>query len=61
MKMMLCSRFPALTPFDIRRERAFDVFTLMVKYVKYNKREENKIKTVNGKRIIRKPAGDDWF
>ena len=58
---MLCNRFPALTPFEIRKQRAYDVFNLINRYLNYNNREERKIKTVNGKRIIRKPAGDDWF
>lgn len=59
--MMLCNRFPSLTPLSIRKERAYEVFLLLKKYVEYNKREEKKPKQNNGKRIIRKPAGDDWF
>ncbi len=59
--MMLCNRFPSLTPLSIRKERAYEVFLLLKKYVEYNKREEKKQKQNNGKRIIRKPAGDDWF
>lgn len=58
---MLCNRFPSLTPLSIRKERAYEVFLLLKKYVEYNKREEKKQKQNNGKRIIRKPAGDDWF
>lgn len=59
--MMLCNRFPSLTPLSIRKERAYEVFLLLKKYIDYNKREEKKQKQNNGKRIIRKPAGDDWF
>lgn len=59
--MMLCDRFPSMTPFTIRKERAYEVFMLLKKYLAYNKREKRKNKKVNGKKVIRKPAGDNWF
>lgn len=61
---MLCMRFPGLTPLSIRKERAHDVFLLMRRFTDYNEREQKNNKTVsshNGKKIIRRPAGDDWF
>ena len=53
LELNLCERFPALTPFQIRKEKASEVFLL--------------IKRLNDKGIhkkinkIRRPAGDNWF
>lgn len=55
--MTLCDRFPSLTPFSIRRERAKDVYILIARLNKYGKTEKKK----NKPNIIRRPAGDDWF
>ena len=59
----LCKCFPAFTPLSLRRERARDVFLLIRRFNEYSDREQkNKAQTTkNGKRIIRRPAGDDWF
>jgi len=54
----VCERFPALSPFDIRRERASEVFRLVRRIKKSNSYRE---KESTHKRVIRRPAGDDWF
>lgn len=54
----LCDRFPAYTPTEIRRTPAHEVFLLLGRLIKYSSRQEKE--TINNK-IIRKPAGDDWF
>lgn len=56
--MTLCDRFPALTPFSIRKEKMVDVFRLISKYNEYSKKE---VKKANQPKVIRRPAGDDWF
>lgn len=57
LELDLCERFPSLTPFDLRKTRAYDVFLLIRRLNKYSKKRKRK----NNKRKIRKPAGDDWF
>lgn len=59
MEMNLCERFPALTPFSVRREKATEVFLLLRRLDGHNGRQGKKKK--QGKTVIRKPAGDDWF
>jgi hypothetical protein len=59
MQIGLCDRFK-ISPLSIRREKAREVFTLVVRYNQYAKIEKKK-NTLNGKRIIRKPASDNWF
>lgn len=59
MEMNLSERFPSMTPLMLRREKAREVFLLINRYNRYSAKEKEKQK--NGKRIIRKPAGDDWF
>lgn len=56
------------TPISIRKERAKEVFLLMRRIIRKNEREEREknkgeriVTTANGKKILRKPAGDDWF
>ena len=58
MEMSLSERFTSMTPLTLRREKARDVFLLIVRFNKYSRKQK---KQKNGKRIIRKPAGDDWF
>lgn len=53
----------AFTPLNLRKERAVDVFKLIMKYNVYAKKhkendEPDKKKKTN---IIRRPAGDTWF
>lgn len=65
--MTLCERFPSLTPFDIRKQRAYDVFLLIRRLNFYSRgNEEHRPGTTiihkNGDTIIRRPAKDDsWF
>jgi hypothetical protein len=54
MKISICDRFPAMTPLSIRHERAIDVFRLVGQMSRYEKRKKKP-------KIIRRPAGDDWF
>lgn len=56
--MTLSDRFPALTPLSIRRERMVDVFKLVGKINRYSKTVKKK---ENKPKIIRRPAGDDWY
>ena len=59
MEVSICERFPALSPFDVRRTRAAEVFLLMRRMKKYNAQQSKNEK--QGKRVIRRKAGDDWF
>lgn len=59
MEISICERFPSLSPFDVRREKASEVFLLMRRMSNYNHYQNKNVK--NGKQVIRKPAGDDWF
>jgi hypothetical protein len=53
----ICERFPALSPLSMRRERVNDVFRLISQYSNYARKNTNS----NGKQVIRRRAGDDWF
>jgi len=46
-----------MTPLSLRKEKAREVYDLIVKYNRYSKKNESGKK----KRKIKKPAGDDWF
>lgn len=61
--MSLCDRFTSLTPLDLRKEKAREVFILVTRYNNYSQKEEKKSSEANKprKKIIRRPAGDDWF
>lgn len=66
LDVMICEKFPALTPLSLRRERAADVFELISNLIDYLERENirkaKEIKRGGKKRnVIRVPAGDDWF
>lgn len=58
MTLNICERFPSLSPFDVRRERASEVFRLVGRISKSN---EYRAKESTTKKKIRRPAGDDWF
>lgn len=54
--MSICDRFQCISPFDLRRESAREVFLLVRRLNNYNS------KTSTGENArIRKPAGDNWF
>lgn len=59
MEINLSERFPAMTPLTLRREKAREVFLLMNRFNRYNRKKKKSQK--NGKKIIRRPAGDNWF
>lgn len=62
MQVTLCERFPALTPLQLRREKAREVFLLMSRLIEYAKQENTKNeKTNTNSTVIRKHAGDNWF
>ena len=61
----LCKEFPALSPYDIDEKRFRDVIklysdvrTMQIRESKIQKEIE---KANDPNRIIRRPAGDDWF
>lgn len=56
LEMGICGQFPGMSPIDVRRERAIEVFQLIRRLNDYNSRQ-----TPNGERNIRRPAGDNWF
>lgn len=52
----MCDRFPAMTPFDVRRERGWEVMLLIQRLYKHNINQRGKKRSK-----LRRPAGDDWF
>lgn len=58
MEVTLAERFPALTPLSIRKERAVDVFKTISKLNRFAKKQK---KNEGKKKIIRRPASDNWF
>lgn len=65
IEMNLCDRFSALTPFNIRQQRAYEVFLLINRLNSFNSRKNKEQKTINSvtnKTVIRKAATDDtWY
>ena len=67
MNVNLCERFPALSPFSVRRERFHDVLLIFVRTIKKNKQSGEKtdgqvLTTKSGEKIIRRKATkDDWY
>lgn len=59
MEVNLSKEFPTISPLTLRKEKARDVFLLVRRNNRYL-RNEAKEKT-GKKKIIRRPAGDDWF
>lgn len=57
VQVVLCERFRGLSPFEIRRERAGEVFNLLVRLKRHNEMKNQKSES----NVIRKKAGDDWF
>lgn len=58
LQVSICERFTSLNPIMLRREKAREVFLLINRYNRYSIREQRNAKK---KKVIRKPAGDDWF
>lgn len=64
MNYQLCKEFPALSPFDVDGKSYHDVIVLfgeLRKLQKHNEKIMKKNTTKDGKQIIRRKAGDDWF
>ena len=61
----LCKEFPSLTPLSIEKEGFYDIIDLYIDLRCLQIREETEnnknTKKVNGKRLVRRPAGDSWF
>lgn len=61
----LCKEFPSLTPLSIEKEGFYDIIDLYIDLRGLQIREETEnnknTKKVNGKRLVRRPAGDSWF
>ena len=56
IEMNLSDRFQGTTPLTWKKEKARDVFNLLVYFNSHTKRHKK-----GKKQIIRKPAGDNWF
>lgn len=54
MEMVISERFPCLSPFDIRKQKAYEVFLLIRRLNEYSVNKTMPKKT-------RRKAGDDWF
>lgn len=52
LTLNICDRFPSLSPFDVRREKAREVFLLIKRMGTAQKRD---------RKVIRKKADDSWF
>ena len=61
----LCKEFPSLTPLSIEKEGFYDIIDLYIDLRGLQILEETEThkntKKVNGKRLVRRPAGDSWF
>lgn len=61
----LCKEFPSLTPLSIEKEGFDDIIDLYIDLRGLQIREETvtekNTKKVKGKRLVRRPAGDNWF
>ena len=64
LEVNLCDRFPGLTPFSVRKERASEVFLLTRRLNGLQERQSkdaDKNISHKGKTVIRRPASDTWF
>lgn len=60
MEVNMCKEFPGMTPISLRKERAREVFIMIARYNRLSRKKKEQKKT--GKRkIIRRPASDNWF
>lgn len=69
--MIVCKAFPACSPLQVRRTRAAEVFALIARYNEWLRRQNLRAAGINdsrakvvwrdGRQVIRRPAGDDWF
>lgn len=61
MNYQLCKEFPSFTPFDIECEKYHRVVGLYANVRKLQIRESEQIEQSKKPKVIRRPAGDDWF
>lgn len=54
----LCKEYPALSPYDLERKAFHDVIRI---YADVRRLQIRQKKLSDPNRVIRKPAGDDWF
>lgn len=61
----LCKEFPAFTPFEIGKSKYHEVILLYSdvrrEQIRQEKEENRKTKIINGKRIPKRRAKDNWF
>jgi hypothetical protein len=61
----LCKEFPSLTPLSIEKEGFYDIIDLYTDLRGLQIREETatekNTKKIKGKRLVRRPASDNWF
>ena len=57
----LCKEFPSLTPLSIEKEGFYDIIDLYTDLRGLQIREETATKKIKGKRLVRRPASDNWF
>lgn len=50
-----------MNPFKLNKQKAVEVIYLINDITDYNLRQNKEPETKQGKRIIERPAGDDWF
>jgi hypothetical protein len=62
LSYQLCKEFPALTPFEIDKTEFNKIIALFsdLRTMQIKNRKEEKIRN-DPNRVIRRPAGDDWF
>lgn len=62
MEFSICERFN-INPFELNKETSLDVIVLIIDLLDYQERKENEKQITNeeGKQIIYKKAGDNWF
>lgn len=58
IELSISERFPSLSPFDVRKQRASEVFLLVRRL---NNRTTKQNAQAGKKKVIRRKAGDDWF
>ena len=61
MEIALCEKFPAMTPFMVRKTRIRDVFKVWNRLLEKIERDKQNRDPQTGEEIIWRPAGDDWF
>ena len=59
IEVSISDRFPSLNPIEIRKTRASEIFLLIKRLGRKNRRETKKKNKKQN--IIRRPAGDNWF